>query len=110
VGIQILSGLREAAGGDMGDPRFSALIDKRSAASDRFRGLWAFADVGYRTGIFHFLHPLFGDLYLHRNRLSVPHSGGQQLLIYQAEPGIPSVQALEELRSLAPLRGKFEFH
>ena len=94
-----VSGLREAAGGDMDDPRLSALIDELSAASDRFRELWARADVGYRTGFFHFRHPQVGDVHLHRNRLSVPHSGGQQLLIYHAEPGSPSAKALEELRS-----------
>jgi len=110
-----VSGLREAAGGDTDDPRLSVLINELSAASDRFRELWARADVGYRTGIFHFRHPLVGDLHLHRNKLSVPHSGGQQLLIYHAEFGSPSVKALEELRSLAtdgfaPLPGKFEFH
>jgi transcriptional regulator with XRE-family HTH domain len=96
-----VSGLREAAGGDMGDPRLFAWIAELSAASDRFRALWARADVGYSTGIFHFRHPLVGDLRLHRNKLSVPHSGGQQLLIYHAEPGSPSVKALEKLRSLA---------
>jgi hypothetical protein len=85
----------------MDDRRLSALIDELSAASDRFRELWARADVGYRTGIFRFRHPQVGDLYLHRNSLSVPHSGGQQLLIYRAEPGSRSVKALEELRSLA---------
>jgi transcriptional regulator with XRE-family HTH domain len=96
-----VSGLREAAGGDMGDPRLRALIDELSAASERFRELWARADVGYRTGIFHFRHPRVGDLQLHRNTLNVPYSGGQQLLIYHAEPGSQSAKALEELRSLA---------
>jgi transcriptional regulator with XRE-family HTH domain len=96
-----VSGLREAAGGDMDDPRLCALIDELSAASQRFRELWARADVGYRTGILHLRHPQVGDLHLHRNRLSVPHSGGQQLLIYHAEPGSESAEALEELRSLA---------
>src|SRR6201993_778691 len=46
-----VSGLRESAAGDLGDPRLRALIDELSAASDRFRELWARADVGYRTGI-----------------------------------------------------------
>ena len=99
-----VSGLREAAGSDIDDPRLSALIDELSAASGRFRELWARADVGYRTGVFHFRHPQVGDLHLHRNSLSVPHSGGQQLLIYHAEAGSPSVKALEELRSLASSR------
>ena len=95
-----VSGLREAAG-DMDDPRLRRLIDELSAASRRFRELWARADVGYRPGIVHLRHPRVGDLYLHRNSLSVPHSGGQHLLIYHAEAGSQSAKALEKLRSLA---------
>jgi transcriptional regulator with XRE-family HTH domain len=96
-----VSGLREAAGGDMDDPRLSALIDELSAASPRFRELWARADVGYRIGVLRMRHPQVGELHLHRNRLSVPHSGGQQLLIYHADAGSESAVALEKLRSLA---------
>ena len=95
-----VSGLREVAGSASDDPRMRALIDELSAASARFRELWARADVGYRVGIIHVRHPQVGDLYLHRNRLSVPHSGGQHLLIYRAEPGSESARAFEALRSL----------
>jgi transcriptional regulator with XRE-family HTH domain len=94
-----VSGLREVAGSDVGDPRLRALIDELAAASQRFRELWARADVGYRKGIVHMRHPHVGDLHLHRNRLVVPHSGGQHLLIYYAEPGSESAKALEVLRS-----------
>ena len=95
-----VSGLREAAGSDMDDPRLHELIDELSAASQRFRELWARADVGYRLGIIHMRHPQVGDLHLHRNSLSVPHSNGQHVLIYHAEPGSRSAMALEELRFL----------
>jgi transcriptional regulator with XRE-family HTH domain len=94
-----VSGLREVAGSDLGDPRLRTLIDELTAASQRFRELWARADVGYREGIIHMRHPQVGDLHLHRNRLVVPHSGGQHLLIYYAEPGSESAKALEALRS-----------
>jgi hypothetical protein len=77
------------------------LIDELTAASQRFRELWARADVGYRKSIIHMRHPQVGDLHLHRNRLVVPHSGGQHLLIYYAEPGSESAKALEVLRGLA---------
>jgi hypothetical protein len=92
---------REVIGTDLDDPRLRALIDGLSADSHRFRELWARADVGYSTGIIHMRHAQAGDLHLHRNRLSVPHSGGQHLLIYHAEPGSESARALEELRSLS---------
>jgi hypothetical protein len=45
-------------------------------------------------------HPSVGDLYLHRNRFNIPHSGGQHMLIYRADPGSGTAEALETLRSL----------
>jgi transcriptional regulator with XRE-family HTH domain len=95
-----VSGLREAAGSDPDDPRLLALIDELSAVSERFRELWARAEVGYRIGVLHMRHPKVGDLYLHRYRLNIPHSGGQHMLIYRAEPGSESAKALEALRPL----------
>jgi MmyB-like transcription regulator ligand binding domain len=84
-----VSGLREAAGSDPGDPRLALLIDELSAASERFRELWARTDVGYRAGVIHMRHPKVGDLYLHRNRFNIPHSGGQHMLTYRAETRQP---------------------
>ncbi len=97
-----VSGLREVAGIDLDDPRMRALIDDLSVSSDRFRELWARADVGYRTGILHMRHPTVGDVHLSRIRLNVPHSRRQHLLIYYAEPGSESAKALEDLRSQRP--------
>jgi transcriptional regulator with XRE-family HTH domain len=97
----LVSGLREVAVGDLDDPRLRALIDELAAGSQRFRNLWARADVGYRVAVNHLRHPQVGDLHLHRNRFNIPHSGGQHLLTYRAEPGSPSARALEELRSLS---------
>ena len=97
-----VSGLREAAGSDPHDPRLRALVDELSCTSERFRELWARAEVGYRTGVIHMRHPRVGDLYLHRNRFNIPHSGGQHLLTYRAEPGSDSEAALEALRFSLP--------
>lgn len=90
---------RETAG-DLNDPRVRALLDELSAGSERFRELWARGDVGHSTGIVHSRHPEVGDLFLHRTRLVVPHSGGQLLLMYHAEPGSESAKSLQKLRSL----------
>jgi transcriptional regulator with XRE-family HTH domain len=95
-----VSGLREAAGSNPEATRLLSIIDELSTASERFHELWARADVGYRVGIIHMRHPQVGDLYLHRNRFNIPHSGGQHLLIYRAEPGSDSARALDALRSL----------
>src|ERR1700739_4143254 len=51
-----VSGLREAAGSDPDDPRLRSLVDELST-SERFRELWARADVGYRVGVIHMRHP-----------------------------------------------------
>ena len=98
-----VSGLRELAGDNPNDPRMQKLIAEMSAASPRFRELWARADVGYPLGLLHLRHPRVGDLYLYRNQLNVPHvlnAIGQHLLIYHADPGSDSARALEALRSL----------
>jgi transcriptional regulator with XRE-family HTH domain len=94
-----VSGLRESAVADLDDPRLRALVDEFSAASDRFRELWARADVGYRTGILHVRHPVAGELYLRRTRLSVPDSD-TQVFIYHPEPGSDSAKALRALAAL----------
>jgi transcriptional regulator with XRE-family HTH domain len=94
-----VSGLREAAASDPDDPRLRSMIDELSALSERFRELWARADVGYRTTVIHMRHPVVGDLYLRSNRFTIPHSGGQHMLTYRAEPGSDSAEALEALRS-----------
>jgi transcriptional regulator with XRE-family HTH domain len=93
----VVSEFREVAGTDLGDPRLRAMIDELSAHSPRFRELWTRSDVGYQTGPMHFRHPQLGDLHLHRTRLRVPHTDGQHMLVYHAEPGSQSAQALEAL-------------
>jgi transcriptional regulator with XRE-family HTH domain len=96
-----VSGLREAAASDPDNPRRRLMIDELSAASQRFRELWARADVGYRESVIHMRHPKVGDLYLHTNRFNIPHSRGQHLLTYRAEPGSDSANALDALGALA---------
>jgi len=93
---QIASLSPDFVAGDLEDPRLRLLIDELSAASDRFRELWARADVGYRTGVLHMRHPVVGDLYLRRTRFSVPDSDAQ-LFIYHPEPGSDSAKALGAL-------------
>lgn len=49
--------LREAAGSDPDDPRLRSVVDELSTASERFRELWARADVGYPANVAHIRHP-----------------------------------------------------
>jgi transcriptional regulator with XRE-family HTH domain len=94
-----VSETREVAGSDLCDPKLRALIDDLTAASQRFRRLWARADVGYHTGAIAMRHPQLADLELYRTSLTVPHSDALHLLIYHAEPGSRSATALDELRA-----------
>jgi transcriptional regulator with XRE-family HTH domain len=96
-----VSGLREAAANDPDDPHVRSLVDELSSISERFSELWARADVGYRASVIHMRHPTVGDLYLSSNRFNIPHSGGQHLLTYRAEPGSESAAALDALRAEA---------
>lgn len=102
VGLEILvRGLREVAVTDLNDRRLRALIDELTEVSPLFRQLWERADVGYRVGITKMCHPHVGELELYRNRLNLPYSGGQHILIFHAEPQSVTARALEVLRSLA---------
>jgi transcriptional regulator with XRE-family HTH domain len=92
-----VSGLREVAGSASDDPRMRALVDELSTVSARFRELWNRADVGYQPGITVVRHPQVGEMSLRRNRLAVPHSGGQHVIVFSAEPGSPSAAALRGL-------------
>jgi transcriptional regulator with XRE-family HTH domain len=96
-----VAGLRDLGGRWPEDPRVQALIAELSSASERFRELWARADVGYTLGVHHMRHPRVGELYLHRSRLNAPYPGGEHVVMYRAISGSDSARALEKLRSLS---------
>jgi hypothetical protein len=96
----LVRGLRELAVTDLNDGSLRALIDELTDASPLFRQLWDRGEVGYRVGTLNMCHPRVGELELYRNRLSLPHYGGQHMLIYHGEPDSPTARALELLASL----------
>ena len=55
----------------------------------------------HRTGVKRFHHPVVGQLTLDFESLDLPGDPGQKLLVYSAEPGSPSRQALDLLASWA---------
>lgn len=55
----------------------------------------------HRTGVKRFHHPVVGELTLEFESLDLPGDPGQKLLVYSAEPGSPSRQALDLLGSWA---------
>ena len=94
--------LRAAAGHDPYDKRLSDLIGELSTRSDEFRVPWVAHNVKFhRTGAKMLHHPVVGDLALDYEALDLPGATGQRILVYSAEPGSPSQQALDLLASWA---------
>ena len=98
--------LRGLAGTDVDDQELVALVGELSVRSERFRQLWARHDVRGRTnGRLTINHPQVGVVVLTYERLIVPSAPDQQLVVYSAEPGSRSEEAL---RLLAALTGSGE--
>jgi transcriptional regulator with XRE-family HTH domain len=92
--------LRAEAGRDPFDRALTDLIKEFSARSDGFRVRWAAHDVRrYRTGTQLFRHPLVGELTLSYETLELTSDVGQTLVVYTAEAGSPSQEALDRLAS-----------
>ncbi len=94
--------LRASAGSDPYDKRLSDLIGELSTRSDEFRVRWAAHNVKFhRTGAKSLHHPIVGDLALDYEALDLPGDPGQRILVYSAEPGSRSDEALALLASWA---------
>ncbi|MFE4648093.1 helix-turn-helix transcriptional regulator [Streptomyces sp. NPDC056707] len=93
--------LRRAAGIDPDDLRLIEIVGELSMKSAEFRGLWARHDVRGKTReakLFH--HAEVGDLELHHEAFTVNSAPSQQVIVYQAEAGSPSADALALLGAL----------
>ncbi|MGW1379073.1 helix-turn-helix transcriptional regulator [Streptomyces sp. NPDC002446] len=95
-----VGGLRAAVGTDYNDPRLVEVVGELSLKSESFRRLWARHDIRHKTHeTKRFRHPVVGELTLHYESLTVNSAPGQQLVVYQADPGSPSQEALSLLGS-----------
>ncbi|WP_410596425.1 helix-turn-helix transcriptional regulator [Amycolatopsis sp. lyj-23] len=102
VAVNTVGGLRAAAGLDPDDPQLIDTVGELSVKSADFRRLWARHDIRQKTHeTKRFRHRLVGELELSYEALTVNSAPGQQLVVYQAEPGSPSEAALALLGSLA---------
>jgi transcriptional regulator with XRE-family HTH domain len=89
--------LRAAAARYPDDPGIRGLVADLLAGSPAFVRLWASHDVvtvAHRAKLMH--HPVVGDIALHCDVLAVPDRD-QQVVLFTADPGSPSEQALRLL-------------
>ncbi|MBV1942579.1 helix-turn-helix transcriptional regulator [Streptomyces sp. BV286] len=99
--LDVVGHLRLAAGKYPEDPRLASLIGELAMGSERFRRLWARADVRARThGRKAYRHPLVGLLELHQENFTLPDESGMELLVLSAAPGSPTEDGLHLLAGL----------
>jgi transcriptional regulator with XRE-family HTH domain len=98
----IVAMLRLEAGRHPYDKSLTNLIGELSTRSEEFRHRWASHDVRFhRTGSKRLHHPVVGNLTLHFEAMTLASEPDLTLLIYTAEPGTASADALQLLASWA---------
>lgn len=94
--------MRTEAGRSPFDKALTDLIGELSTRSETFRARWARHDVClHLTGSKRLRHPVVGDLDLRFETMELPADRGLALLLYTAEPGSGTEQALTFLASWA---------
>jgi transcriptional regulator with XRE-family HTH domain len=100
VAEDVVAGLRSLVGDEIDSPRVAEMVGELSMRSKRFRELWARHDVRPKTGGKRRLnHPLVGPIELRHEKLLITGTSGQMLVVYHAEPGSTSANALALLTS-----------
>ncbi|WP_213814585.1 helix-turn-helix transcriptional regulator [Glaciihabitans sp. dw_435] len=98
----MVANLRTELGRDPYDRDLTDLIDDLNRDSVEFRTLWKAHDVRYHdSGIKRVRHPVVGELELTFEAMELPADPGQSLIVYGAEPGSPTADALRLLASWA---------
>ena len=94
--------LRTEAGRDPYDRSLTDLVGELSTRSEEFRTRWAAHNVRqHYSGIKHLRHPVVGDLHLMYESLELSADAGLSMLVYTAEPGSTTEDALRLLASWA---------
>ncbi|TDD57762.1 XRE family transcriptional regulator [Kribbella antibiotica] len=99
--LDVVGHLRLSAGQYPDDRRLAELIGELAISSERFRRLWARAEVRARThGRKAYRHPLVGLLELHQENLALPGDPGVELVVLSALPDSPAEDGLRLLTGL----------
>jgi hypothetical protein len=97
-----LGALRAGTGDMMNDPWLTELVDELCQKSPEFQRMWARHDVRSKAHeAKYFNHPQVGEMTLTYDSFTVDGATDQQLIVYQAESGSPSEQALALLGTVA---------
>jgi MmyB-like transcription regulator ligand binding domain len=100
VAREMVSALRLLAGHDPGDRALAALVGDLATRSTEFSTWWGSHTVRtHSTGVKRINHPVVGEMTLGYESLALPSTPGIRLTTYLVEPGTPSADALNLLRS-----------
>jgi transcriptional regulator with XRE-family HTH domain len=98
----MVAALRSEAGKNPYDRDLSDLVGELSTRSDEFATRWASHNVRFhRSGLKDIRHPVVGNLHLTFEAMELPADPGLSLIVYGAEPGSTSEDALRLLASWA---------
>lgn len=107
--LNTVAGFRLAHGAAPGHPRVRQVLGEVTARSPEFADMWARHDVrGKSVEVKRFRHRQVGEMTLRMQTFDVRSSPGQQLVVYHADPGTESAQALSLLGSWAVTRASLD--
>jgi transcriptional regulator with XRE-family HTH domain len=96
----LVAALRTEAGKNPYDRGLSDLVGELSTQSEEFATRWATQNVRFhRSGLKDIHHPIVGDLHLSFEVMDLPADPGLSLIVYSAEPGSATEDALQLLAS-----------
>ena len=100
--VNTVAGFRAAAAAVPDDPRVASLVRETRAGSPAFTEIWDRNEArGKSAEAKTFLHPEVGEIALQMQTFDVRSAPGQQLVVYHAQRGTASADALAMLGSLS---------